>query len=119
MYSLGNIQIAQAPTLTQEGKKAEAELNFVEAMKSQAQVLKLWKIILGERHHKTGDAPHKVGWHLHHKNEYNLALSVSYHQLLQENTKLLCREYIDQALDIYTGQPRIFKNGKFLATLRI
>jgi hypothetical protein len=73
MYCLGNIHIAQANRLTQEGKKDEAKAKLATAMTTHAKVLRLWTITLGSKHHKTADAMHKVGWHLHQRQEYSKA----------------------------------------------
>lgn len=74
IYALGNIQITQARIATQDGEKSKAESKFIEAMDSHAQSLKLWTITLGSRHHKTGDALHKVAWHAHRIGQYKQAL---------------------------------------------
>ncbi|KAK9769980.1 putative NB-ARC domain-containing protein [Seiridium cardinale] len=93
MYSLGNIQIAQAEKLTLAGNKNEAESKYAEAMEIHVKVLSLWTITLGARHHKTADAAHKVGWHLHRMNEYQRACDM-----------------FGEALSIYEEQPRLFPN---------
>ncbi|KAJ5160567.1 uncharacterized protein N7482_007571 [Penicillium canariense] len=93
MYSLGNIQIAQATTLTLEGDKEKAEAKLAEAMDIHVKVLKLWTITLGARHHKTADAMYKVGWHFHRRQEYPKAMKM-----------------LETALDIYTCQSHLFQN---------
>ena len=74
MYCFGNIKIAQAKTLTQNGEKDKAEAKLTEAMTIHVKVFRLWTITLGARHHKTADAMHKLGWHLHRRKEYTQAL---------------------------------------------
>ncbi|KAI1362814.1 hypothetical protein F5Y08DRAFT_354917 [Xylaria arbuscula] len=93
MYSLGNILIGFASQLTLDGFKEKAEAKFSEAMELHGKVLHLWTITLGARHHKTADATHKVGWHLHRINEYDKALIM-----------------FRRALDIYSEQPNLYKN---------
>jgi len=93
MYCLGNIQIAQAQTLTENGKKEQADAKLSEAMSIHAKVWNFWNITLGVTHHKSADAMHKLGWHFHRIKEYTEAIG-----------------YLEKALDIYTAQPSIFKN---------
>lgn len=73
MYSLGNALIAQAQILTADGDQKAAEMKFQEAMEYHFKVVRLWTITLGGKHHKTADAMHKAGWHLHRRQEYGKA----------------------------------------------
>lgn len=74
MYCLGNIQIAQAQILTENGEKEQAEAKLSEAMTIHAKVLDLWSITLGVKHHKSADAMHKLGWHFHRIKKYKKAV---------------------------------------------
>ncbi|KAJ8132696.1 hypothetical protein O1611_g931 [Lasiodiplodia mahajangana] len=79
MYTLGNLQIAQGDT--------EA------AFKAHAHVLKVFKLNLGERHHKTADMYYKIGWHYHCRREYPQAL-----------------EMLNQALMVFEEHPQWYRN---------
>lgn len=74
MYCLGNIQIAQAQILTENGEKDSALAKLSEAMTIHAKVSNLWNITLGVTHHKSADAMHKLGWHFHRLKEYTQAM---------------------------------------------
>jgi hypothetical protein len=63
----------------QAGKKGEADAKFAESMKAHAQVLKLWNITLGSKHHKTADAMHKLAWHYHRNKFYDIAMYAFYY----------------------------------------
>ena len=76
LFSLGNIQIAQAEKLSLGGEAVAAEAKYSEAYDTHAQVLRNWQSALGMTHHKTADAYHKVGWHYHRGNEFTKAESV-------------------------------------------
>lgn len=65
LFSLGNIQIAQAEKLDEADKPDDAKAKFQEAYETHAQALRLYKATLGPNHHKTADAYHKIAWHLH------------------------------------------------------
>lgn len=88
LFSLGNIQVAQAQELLSKSNVCEndeerdalsfaAENRFEEARKSHQQSWVLYHDVLGRNHHKTADAHHKVGWHHHRRREYQPALYVN------------------------------------------
>jgi hypothetical protein len=58
----------------ESGQKEGAAIKFAEAAETHTQAFKLYNITLGPRHHKTADALHKIGWHLHRNREYAAAL---------------------------------------------
>ncbi|KAI9668709.1 MAG: hypothetical protein M1817_005200 [Caeruleum heppii] len=93
LFSLGNIQIAQGEELLRNGDQAKGIHKLQEAYETHLQALRLYKATIGERHHKTADAYHKLGWHLHRRREYTSALAL-----------------LSQALDIYTASERFFRN---------
>ncbi|KAI1740720.1 TPR-like protein [Xylaria scruposa] len=93
MLALGNVQISQALALTEKGRKKESETKYKEAMDTHLQSLKLYTLTIGQRHHRTADTYHKVGWHFHHWGNYATALSM-----------------LEKALEIYTMNPEHLKN---------
>lgn len=70
LFSLGNIQIAQGDELTKDCKATEADVKYNEALETHAQALLNYQNALGHGYHKSADALHKVGWHLHRKHDY-------------------------------------------------
>jgi len=60
LYTLGNVEIALD--------------EMANAFETHKQVLKLWKASLGDRHHKTADICHKLGWHLNQQRKYAPAM---------------------------------------------
>lgn len=70
LFSLGNIQIAQGDELTKDGKAAEADVKYNEAHETHGQALLCYQKALGHAHHKTADALHRMGWHLHRMHDY-------------------------------------------------
>lgn len=70
-YVLGNVRISQAQLLRHPG---HSEGGFMEeAFRLHKAALKIWRATLGEGHHKTADAYHKMGWHLFRRQEYEEA----------------------------------------------
>lgn len=74
MFALGNVETSQATNFTEAGEKEKAVAKYKDALATHTQVVKLWETTLGPKHHKTGDAYHKIGWHLHRQKEYTAAL---------------------------------------------
>ena len=60
MYPQGNLQIARG------------ELD--RAFKTHSDALKIYLRTLGDKHHRTADLCHKVGWHHHARKESAQAL---------------------------------------------
>ncbi|CVK99417.1 uncharacterized protein FMAN_02259 [Fusarium mangiferae] len=93
LLALGNVEISQARSLTEKGRKKESEAKYKEAMETHLQSLKLYIQTIGPRHHRTADTYHKVGWHLHLWGNYAAALSM-----------------LEKALGIYLINPEHLKN---------
>jgi hypothetical protein len=74
LFSLGNIQIAQAEQFNKAEKTEEAENKFQEAFETHSQSLCLYQATLGPTHHKTADAFHKIACHYHRRREYEKAM---------------------------------------------
>lgn len=60
MYPLGNLQIARG------------ELS--KAFKTHSDALAIYQATLGDKHHRTADLCHKMGWHHHARKEYPQAM---------------------------------------------
>jgi hypothetical protein len=59
-YALGNLEIAKGLL----DKAFQTHLNTFRA----------YKMNMGEKHHKTADIYHKIGWHYHVRKEYQKAM---------------------------------------------
>ncbi|KAF3286803.1 hypothetical protein TWF970_008642 [Orbilia oligospora] len=85
-YVLGNIRISQ-------GK-------YDEARELHMSTVKNFKAVLGDDHHKTGDAYHKAGWHFDRIGEYEEA-----------------KKYLENALKVYQiGSDATYRNGEIART---
>ncbi|KAH6658972.1 P-loop containing nucleoside triphosphate hydrolase protein [Truncatella angustata] len=81
MYPLGNLQIARG------------ELD--KAFKTHLYALKVYQQTLSDKHHRTADLCHKLGWHYHARKEY--AESV---------------ELLNQALAVFEARPTWYRNER-------
>ncbi|KXX77252.1 Protein SERAC1 [Madurella mycetomatis] len=81
MYPLGNLQIARG--------------EMDNAFKTHSDALRIYRLSLGDKHHRTADLCHKVGWHHHARKEYAQAV-----------------ELLNRALAVYEARPTWYRNER-------
>jgi tetratricopeptide (TPR) repeat protein len=74
MFALGNVEISQGQLLISNGHRIEGAAKLESAFQTHVKTLHLFTTTLGQKHHKVGDAAHKLACHLDRKREYSKAM---------------------------------------------
>lgn len=115
-YVLGNVRISQS-ALTDPESVRDSQSALEEAHILHQKALKCWRVVMGEYHHKTGDAWHKNGWHLARKGQFQDARYFGVETSLIRILLIRSSNALERALSVYrSGSDQSFRQGEIART---